>query len=36
MNESLARFNHEACAKEYIALYEKMLQRPLVKKSVAE
>ena len=30
MEESLARFNHEACAKEYIALYEKMLDRPLV------
>ena len=32
MTESLARFNHEACAKEYIKLYEKMLDRPLVKK----
>jgi starch synthase len=32
MKESLARFNHEACAKEYIKLYEKMLDRPLVKK----
>ena len=31
MTESLARFNHEACAKEYIKLYEKMLDRPLVK-----
>ena len=30
MRESLARFNHQACAKEYIALYEKMLDRPLV------
>lgn len=30
MTESLARFNHEACAKEYIKLYEKMLDRPLV------
>ena len=36
MRESLQRFNHEECAKEYIKLYEKMLQRPLVKKSVAE
>ena len=32
MSESLRRFNHEACAKEYIKLYEKMLDRPLVKK----
>ena len=32
MRESLARFNHEACAKEYIKLYEKMLDRPLVRK----
>ena len=31
MSESTARFNHEACAKEYIALYEKMLDRPLVR-----
>ena len=31
MAESLKRFNHEACAREYIALYEKMLDRPLVK-----
>lgn len=30
MAESLGRFNHEACAKEYIQLYEKMLDRPLV------
>ena len=30
MTESLARFNHKACAKEYIQLYEKMLDRPLV------
>jgi glycogen synthase len=30
MEESLARFNHQACAKEYIALYERMLDRPLV------
>jgi starch synthase/alpha-amylase len=30
MDESLARFNHQACAREYIALYEKMLDRPLV------
>ena len=31
MTESLARFNHEACAREYIRLYERMLDRPLVK-----
>ena len=31
MSESLRRFNHEACAKEYINLYEKMLDRPLVR-----
>lgn len=32
MEESLRRFNHETCAKEYIKLYEQMLDRPLVKK----
>ncbi len=32
MTESLARFNHETCAKEYIKLYERMLDRPLVKR----
>ena len=32
MRESLQNFNHEACAKEYIDLYEKMLDRPLVNK----
>ena len=31
MAESLTRFNHEACAREYIRLYERMLDRPLVK-----
>jgi ADP-glucose type glycogen/starch synthase len=31
MTESLARFNHAACAKEYIKLYEQMLLRPLVR-----
>lgn len=31
MKDSLARFNHAACAREYIRLYEKMLSRPLVK-----
>ncbi|MCQ2368697.1 MAG: glycogen/starch synthase [Kiritimatiellae bacterium] len=31
MSESLGRFNHRACAEEYIKLYEKMLDRPLVK-----
>ena len=29
MKESLARFNHRACAQEYINLYERMLDRPL-------
>ena len=32
MAESLKRFNHEACAQQYIDLYEKMLNRPLVKR----
>ena len=32
MRESLQRFNHNACAQEYISLYEKMLDRPLVKR----
>ena len=32
MVESLRRFNHTECAKEYIKLYEKMLDRPLVKR----
>ena len=31
MAESLSRFNHEACARKYIELYERMLHRPLVK-----
>ena len=31
MEESLRRFNHEACAREYIELYEKMLNRALVR-----
>jgi starch synthase/alpha-amylase len=31
MAESLRRFNHDECAKQYIALYERMLDRPLVK-----
>ena len=35
MTESLARFNHAACAKEYIKLYERMLDRPLVKKEAS-
>ncbi len=30
MSESLSRFNHRACAQQYINLYEKMLDRPLV------
>ena len=36
MRESLRRFNHEACAKEYIKLYEKMLDRPLVREGVSD
>ena len=31
MSESVKRFNHHECAKEYIKLYEKMLDRPLVR-----
>ena len=31
MGESLRRFNHEECARQYIALYEKMLNRKLVR-----
>lgn len=31
MAESLRRFNHEECARQYIELYEKMLHRHLVK-----
>lgn len=30
MRDSSSRFNHEACAQEYISLYERMLDRPLV------
>ena len=30
MTESLSRFNHEETARQYIDLYEKMLQRPLI------
>ncbi|MGM0453938.1 MAG: glycogen synthase [Thermodesulfobacteriota bacterium] len=30
MNESTARFNHEVTARQYIDLYERMLQRPLI------
>ena len=30
MQESLDRFNHDVSAKQYIDLYEKMLQRPLI------
>ena len=36
MRESAQTFNHEECAKQYIKLYEKMLDRPLVKRNVAE
>ncbi|MBO7482766.1 MAG: glycogen/starch synthase [Kiritimatiellae bacterium] len=31
MTESLRRFSHKKCAQEYIDLYEKMLDRPLVR-----
>jgi len=31
MTESRNRFNHHACAQEYINLYERMLDRPLVR-----
>ena len=31
MAESLRRFSHKECAREYISLYERMLDRPLVK-----
>jgi glycogen synthase len=31
MEESLRRFSHEACAQRYIELYERMLNRPLVR-----
>ena len=31
MDESLHRFNHETCAREYITLYEQMLHRALVR-----
>lgn len=31
MRESLDTFNHRACAQEYINLYERMLDRPLVR-----
>lgn len=30
MTESLTRFNHKECARRYIELYERMLDRPLV------
>jgi len=36
MRESIERFNHQACAREYIKLYEKMLDRKLVKRDVSE
>lgn len=31
MRRALERFNHEACAKAYIDIYQKMLHRPLVR-----
>ncbi len=30
MNQSAVRFTHAVCARQYIELYEKMLQRPLI------
>ena len=30
MTESIATFNHDVTAQQYIELYEKMLQRPLI------
>jgi glycogen synthase len=33
MDESSRRFTHSACAREYIKLYERMLERPLVRTS---
>jgi len=36
MSDAAARFNHAVCAKAYIALYEKMLNRPLVARGSAE
>ena len=36
MSESLKRFSHTECAKQYIKLYEKMLDRPLVKRDAAQ
>ncbi len=32
MSESLTRFSHKECARQYIELYERMLDRPLVAK----
>jgi starch synthase/alpha-amylase len=34
MTESIQTFNHDNCARQYIALYEKMLQRPLIVQSL--
>jgi glycogen synthase len=31
MEEGKSRFTHDACAQRYISIYEKMLDRPLVK-----
>jgi glycogen synthase len=36
MRESLVEFNHAKVAKDYIAIYEKMLARPLVEKEAGE
>jgi hypothetical protein len=36
MRESLIEFNHEEVAKQYIAIYEQMLARPLVEKVAGE
>ena len=35
MRDAAERFNHKVCAKAYIAMYEKMLKRPLVARGKA-
>ena len=36
MTDAAARFNHAVCAKRYISLYEKMLNRPLVARTAGD
>ncbi len=36
MTESAATFNHQITAKQYIGLYEKMLQRPLINRQISD